>query len=151
MELQDKVKILQATYAGALADSVLRLGREGVLEKVTEAKRAEQMAGGALRARQMGVASVEGIFETLSDIFGCANWTVEKDPAGNELKATATRCMLCAIAKKMDAPQPCSIYCLDPMEGMAKGLDPSIQFNTESTLWDCERCSVKISKTKNKE
>lgn len=147
MEPQDKVKILQATYAGVLADSVLRLGREGVLERVTKEKRAEQMASGALRARQMGVTTIEGIFETLSEIFGCANWTVEKDPAGDGFKATATRCMLCAIAKKMGAPQPCSIYCLDPMEGMAKGIDPDIRFNTESTLWDGDRCSVKISRT----
>lgn len=142
MDAQEKVKMLQTLYAGALADSVLRLGREGVLEKVTREKRSEQMAGGAVRAKQFGTTTIEEVFLKLADLMGCANWTVESTSDG--CHATATRCMLCAMAKKMGAPQPCSIYCLDPMEGMAKGIEPGITFTTDSTLWDGEKCSVQI-------
>ena len=39
MELEQKIKMLQVIYAGALADSVLRMGKEGILEKVALEKR----------------------------------------------------------------------------------------------------------------
>lgn len=54
MEGSDKVRMLQIMYAGVLADSVLRLGNEGVLEKVTQQKRIEQLAGGKARCNADG-------------------------------------------------------------------------------------------------
>ncbi len=144
MEPQEKIKLLQTIYAGALADSVLRMGREGILEKVRNEKRAEQMASGGMRTKQLNVQSAEEVFLKLTDLMGCANWIVETTESG--CRATATGCMLCAIAKKTGAQQPCSIYCLDPMEGMAKGVEPDITFTAESTLWDGGKCSVNISR-----
>jgi hypothetical protein len=49
-----------------------------------------------------------------------------------------------SIAKKMNAPAPCSLYCLDPMEGMVKGLDPQADFSVEETLWNGEKCRVRV-------
>jgi hypothetical protein len=46
MENEKKVKVLQMMYAGVLADSVLRFGKAGILEKVKEEKKAEQLLGG---------------------------------------------------------------------------------------------------------
>ena len=68
------IKILQAMYAGALADSVLRMGREGILEKVTVEKKGEQMASGKIRAAQLVITKPQEVFEVLPEIFGCANW-----------------------------------------------------------------------------
>ena len=45
MENQEKLRILQSTYAGVLADAVLHMGREGVLEEVTRRKKKEQGHG----------------------------------------------------------------------------------------------------------
>ena len=42
MGLEQKFKMLQMIYAGALTDFVLRMGKEGILEKVTLEKREEQ-------------------------------------------------------------------------------------------------------------
>ena len=144
MELADKVRTLQAVYAGALADSVLRLGNEGVLEKVTLQKRNEQMLFGKSRAAQFGMTSPREVFEKLSELMGCADWSVSPDENG-ALSATATRCMLCAYAKKLGAESPCRIYCLDPMEGMVKGLDENEDFVVESTLYDGGQCVVQLN------
>lgn len=143
MEPMEKVRTLQAVYAGALADTVLRLGGEGVLEKVTQQKRAEQLMGGKARAAQMGMTSPEEVFTKLSDLMGCANWTVEPGESGG-FTATASRCMLCVMAKKMGTQSPCHIYCLDPMEGMVKGLCEST-FDVQSTLYEDSQCRVVVA------
>ncbi len=145
MEANEKVKVLQAIYAGALADSVLRLGNEGVLEKVTGRKRAEQLAGGGARAAQLGITSAEEVFTKLSDLMGCADWKVSVSGEGKGFTAVASRCMLCAFAKKMGAQSPCRIYCLDPMEGMVKALDAHNDYRVESTLFEGGECRVVVS------
>jgi hypothetical protein len=144
METTEKVRTLQAIYAGALADCVLRMGNEGVLEKVTLLKRSEQMAGGKVRAAQMGMTSPEEVFAKLSDLMGCANWTTLPNE-GDGFTATASRCMLCAIAKKLGAQSPCRIYCLDPMEGMVKGLDENTVWDVQSTLYESSQCRVAVT------
>ncbi len=143
MEPMEQIKLLQAIYAGALADAVLRFDREGVLERVTQAKHAEQMASGKARAAQLGIASYDEVFGKLSALMGCADWSVSRDEQGG-LTATASRCMLCAFAKRLGAQSPCNIYCLDPMEGMVRGLDQSVEYRVEETLFDGAQCRVRI-------
>jgi len=144
MELERKVKLLQAIYAGALADSTLRMGKEGIIEKVTSEKREEQMLTGKSRAAQFGMEKPEEVFLKLAELFGCANWTVKSDDEG--FTAEATGCMLCAIAKRMGAQSPCNIHCLDPMEGMVKGIDPNLTFEVMETLWSGNKCKVHVRK-----
>jgi hypothetical protein len=146
MEMADKVRMLQTIYAAALADSVRMLGKEGVLESVTRQKRAEQMSAGKMRAAQMGITNAEDVFIKLSDLMGCADWTITPDGDGKGFTATASRCMLCAMAKKMGTQSPCHVYCLDPMEGMVKGLCESAQFEVNNTLFDGSKCSVAVLK-----
>ncbi|HAE42476.1 MAG TPA: hypothetical protein DCG34_06080 [Clostridiales bacterium] len=143
MEMEKKIKILQAMYAGALADSVLRMGREGILEKVTVEKKGEQMASGKIRAAQLVITKPQEVFEVLPEIFGCANWKTEDTEQG--FKAEATGCMLCGLAKNMEAQSPCHIYCLDPMEAMVKGVDERADYKVQETLWDGEKCLVLVS------
>jgi hypothetical protein len=145
METLEKVRALQAVYAGALADSVLRLGAENVLEKVTRQKKAEQLAGGRARAAQLQIADADEVFVKLAELMGCADWTVVNDADGRGFTATASRCMLCAFARKMGAQSPCRIYCLDPMEGMVKGLREGAGFDVESTLYEGPECRVHVA------
>jgi len=142
MELEKKLKLLQIVYAGALADSVLRMGKEGIIEKVTAEKREEQMLSGKLRAAQFGIGKPEEVFTKLAEIFGCANWMVESDNEG--CTAEATGCMLCTMAKKIGAQCPCNIHCLDPMEGMIKGINPDLTFEVLETLWSGQKCKVDV-------
>lgn len=144
MENHDKVKALQAAYAGALADMVLRVGREGVLDKVTADKKAELAQTAALRVKQMNVQKPEDVIVNTSALFGCANWTVTERDGG--FSAEATQCMLCAIARRLGAPSPCRIYCLDPMEAMIRAADPSLDVRTEGTLYDGPSCRLEAAR-----
>ena len=36
------------------------------------------------------------------------------------------------------------LHCLDPMEGMIKGLHPEAKFIVEETLWNGTKCSIKV-------
>ena len=145
MEMEKKVKLLQGMYAGVLADAVLRMGREGILQKITEEKKAEQMQNGKVRAMQMGITKQQDVFEVLSDIFGCANWKTTDTNYG--FTAEATGCMLCSLAKRMEAQSPCNIYCLDPMEAMIKGIDDNANYTVHETLWEGQKCQVEVSIT----
>lgn len=151
MESVDKVRVLQALYAGALADAVQRMGNEGILEKVTQQKRGEQMLNGKARAAQLGIAQPEEVFTKLSELMGCADWTVSPSAAQNSFTAKASRCLLCAMAKKLGAQSPCHIYCLDPMEGMVRGLDSGLSFDVRETLFEGDHCQVAITPSDSKQ
>ena len=43
----------------------------------------------------------------------------------------------------MGAGNPCRLYCLDPFEGMVKGLDPNATFIVKETLFKGQRCRVR--------
>ncbi|MGE5486030.1 MAG: hypothetical protein ACM3X4_13545 [Ignavibacteriales bacterium] len=145
MDLEKKTRLLEMFYAGVLADATLRFTREGILDKVTCEKREEQLATGKARADQLGITAPEDVFSRLSEVFGCANWSVTARPGG--FAAEARACRLCALAKRMGSASPCNIYCLDPMEGMVKGLRPGSRFETKSTLWDGDACRIEVSDT----
>ena len=138
--LEQKLKTLQLIYAAALADSVARYGNEGILDKITEQKRAEQMKNGAGLAARFGVTEPKQAVEKTRDTFGCANWVCTDTSDGFE--ATATSCRLCAISKQMGEFSPCQIFCLSAMEAMTKGVSPKAKYNVISTLWDSDRCML---------
>jgi hypothetical protein len=142
MDKDKQIQLLQLTYAHVLADATRQFGQEGVLESVTARKRQEQLATGATKAAQFGIATPEAVFTTLSAFFRCANWQIS--PNGDGFTAETGSCVLCGLAKKMGAPSPCRLYCLDPMEGMVKGLKPAAEFMVEETLWDGTKCRVEV-------
>jgi hypothetical protein len=143
METNKHIQLLQRVYAGVLADAVLQLGKEGMLEKVTERKRDEQMKTGKQKATQFQFANPESVFTHLSELFGCADWEITPRESG--FMADNKRCMLCEFSKKMGSHSPCNLYCLDPMEGMIKGITSGSEFNVHSTLWDSSSCAVEVT------
>jgi len=54
--------------------------------------------------------------------------------------------MLCSMAKKMGAQCPCNIHCLDPMEGMVKGIDQGFSYEVQETLWSGQKCRLAVHK-----
>ncbi len=143
-KVEGNLKLLQLVYAGVLADAAAQFAAEGVLEKVTERKKAEQERTGVIMARQMGITCPEEVFTRLAEVFNCANWTIEPRPEGFCVQTNT--CMLYALAKKMNSPSPCRLYCLNPMEGMVKGLSPDCGFKVEETLWNGQSCRVIVTK-----
>jgi hypothetical protein len=142
MDSTKQVQVLQMAYAGALADTVLQMGREGVLESITSRKYQEQLSSGKMRAAQFGITKPDEAFLKLYEIFGCSNWQITPDDNG--FSAQASTCMLCAFAKKMGAPSPCNIYCLNPMEGVVKALKSDAVYEVEETLWDGTKCTIRV-------
>jgi len=144
--MEQKLKALQMYYAAALADSTLRYGEAGILDEVAAQKRVEQMAGGAVLAGRFGVMEPQDAFIKTADTYGCADWICENTENG--FTATATRCMLCAISQKIGSQySPCQIHCLSPMEAMLKGVAPDAEFVVGDTLWDSDKCAVKVRLT----
>ncbi|UCE56348.1 MAG: L-2-amino-thiazoline-4-carboxylic acid hydrolase [Desulfobacterales bacterium] len=144
MQNEKKIQLLQLTYAAVLADAADQFAKENVLQNVIQRKKAEQMATGKMKAEQFGITSSQAVFTQLAEAFNCAAWQIEN--LGKGFVAVTSTCKLCAIAKKINAPAPCYLYCLDPMEGMVKGLNPNATFIVEETLWEGKKCRVLINK-----
>jgi hypothetical protein len=143
MQNEKDIQLLQLTYAAVLADATAQFAKENILQNVTQRKKAEQMATGKMKAEQFGITSPEAVFTRLAEVFNCAVWEIRN--AEEKFVAETKTCKLCAIAKKINAPAPCYLYCLDPMEGMVKGLNPHASFAVEETLWDGEKCRVLVN------
>jgi hypothetical protein len=144
MDTQQHLRLLQITYAAQLADAVRQYGQAGILDKVTEEKRAERRQTAAAQAAQLGITTPEAAFTTSAELFGCADWTVTATGDG-ALEASATRCLLCAMVKKAGAPSPCHIFCLDPIEAMVLGLQSDARLEVLVTLHDGDRCRVLVT------
>lgn len=142
MDLEKRVQILEFAYAGVLADATNCFGREGILEKVTEEKKKMQMALGKQQTERYGVQKPDEVFTKLAEIFNCASWEINHDEDG--FIAESKVCKLCAIAKRMGTSSPCFIYCLNPMEGMVKGINPNAIYEVMETMWDGEKCRVAV-------
>lgn len=142
MNSELRLKILENAYIGALVDSVYNYGKNGVLDEITKDKKKMQMLIGKKQAEQFGITNPEDVFKTLSQVFNCTPWEIEEDDKGFEAKATS--CKLCAFAKKMGAESPCDIYCLNPMEGMIKGVNTDLEYEVLETLWNGNKCLVKV-------
>ena len=144
MEIKKKVTILQNTYAASIAEAVNTYDKLNVLETIVEKRKERQAQTAPYLNEQLGIESVEDVFCTLSEIYGCANWTVEKTVEG--YVATATSCKLCALSKKMGGANPCNGWCLDPMFAMinAAGKIDAGSIAVESTLMNDDCCKVSI-------
>ena len=143
MQNEKDIQLLQLTYAAVLADATNQFAKENILQTVTQRKKAEQMATGKMKAAQFGITSPEAVFTRLAEVFNCAAWEIRNEE--EKFVAEAKTCKLCGIAKKINAPAPCYLYCLDPMEGMVKGFDPHATFAVEETLWEGKKCRVRVN------
>ena len=145
METEKKLAVLQHVYTAVLADAVRMLGLTDDLPRIEAMKRQEQLAVGQRKCQAFGIQTADRVFSVLSELFNCADWQVEATDDG--IIATAGHCQLCGMARKLGAPSPCRLYCLDPMEGMIRGLDKDAKFETQETLWDGDCCRVRVKTT----
>ncbi len=147
MELEKNMGILQNVYATAIAESVNIYANAGILPGVEAQKKARQVQIAPYMIRQLGIVSIDEVFTRLSDIFGCANWVVEKD--SEKIVAHATTCKLCALAKKMGTASPCNGWCIDPMTAMIQTIATNEGYTafieTNSTLMKDSACKLTIT------
>ena len=146
METEKRLKMLQLFYAGVLADSIRNYSEAGILSNVESKKEMEQRLAARGQLAQLDIRTPGELFKTFSSIFGCISWNIEEKP---ELtKATGTSCLLCAIAKKMDLPKPCNMYCINPVRALAEGISEENQLNVISTLWESDKCEFEVISNK---
>ncbi len=143
MDLQNKNQILQMTYVNVLADTIYYFSKEGILDKVVEEKKKKSLETGKVMVEKLNITNSESVFTFLSEVFNCAVWDIDKTDVG--FIAVAKGCRLCAQVKKTGGESPCNLYCLNPMEGMVKGINSSLEFKVHETLWDRNQCKVEIS------
>lgn len=144
MNNEVKLKVLQNIYANVLAESVYYFENGDNITLVEKEKRERNMKMGKILVEQFTMNTPKDVFRWSAEIFDCADWEVnEKEKITT---ATVKGCRLCNYAKKLGAKSPCKIYCLNPMEGMVKGIDSEFKFEVLETLWNGEKCTVKITK-----
>ncbi|HHV99860.1 MAG TPA: hypothetical protein GXX36_09880 [Clostridiaceae bacterium] len=144
MEIEKRLAFLQNTYAVSIAETVNTYEKLKVLNAVVEKRKERQTQTALYLNQQLDINSVEDIFHTLSEIYGCANWAVKKIEDG--YVAAATSCKLCTLSKKMGGANPCNGWCLDPMIAMitaAGGIDAE-NIAVESTLMNGDCCKIFI-------
>jgi hypothetical protein len=151
MDIKKRLALLQNTYAASIAETVNTYAKLKVLDTIIERRKKRQAQTAPFLNQQLGIETVEDVFYKLSEIYGCANWSVEKTDDG--YIATAVSCKLCALSKKMGGANPCNGWCLDPMFAMitAAGKIDVESITVESTLMggDCCKVLVNIRKEQN--
>lgn len=145
MNIEKRLALLQNTYAASIAETVNNYERLGVLPAIVEKRKERQAQTAPFLNQQLGIEAVEDIFYKLSEVYGCANWSVEK--TNNGYIAMAAACKLCALSKKMGGANPCNGWCLDPMFAMivATGKVNTDSIIVESTLMTGDCCKVLIN------
>ncbi len=129
-------KTLQLFYSAALSDAAFHYGEHRIFDDVTEKKRISQNYMAETQLRNLNISSLEELYQRFSEIFGCAEWNT--DTEGDSVAAESASCMLCGIARKQGAPQPCRPFCINPFTSYAQALGYSL--DVKETLWDGERC-----------
>ena len=146
MEMGKKLSIMQKTYAASIAENVNTYQKLKLLDSVVERKKQHQEQTAHLINQQLGIENLEEVFSKMVEVFGCANWSVEKAENGYTAKATA--CMLAALSKKMGGANPCHGWCLNPMIAMitavSQGEVTDQNILIKSTLMEGDNCQIQI-------
>ncbi len=145
MDIEKRLALLQNTYAASIAETVNTYDKLKVLDTIVERRKERQAQTAPFLNQQLGIETVEDVFCKLSEIYGCANWFVEKTDDG--YIATAVSCKLCMLSKKMGGANPCNGWCLEPMFAMitAAGKIDAGSIAVESTLMTGNCCKVLVN------
>lgn len=142
MQTEKKLAIMQNTYAAATAEAVNIYQKLDALEGIVENKKARLSQTAPMINAQIEAKKPEEVFTNMSDVFGCASWSIEQGENG--FKATATSCKLCALSKQMGGANPCIGWCLNPLRAMVEAIDSDLEFTAQSTLMNSPCCCVEI-------
>jgi hypothetical protein len=139
--MENNLKTLQLFYASVMADAVKEFHKAGILDQVTENKHKQQSLTAPAQLNQLNINTPKELFEKFSELFGCIQWNVQENT--DEFKATGEKCLLCALAKKLQTAAPCRIYCINPLKSLLKAMNPSYDLVIEKTLWNGNACIFK--------
>lgn len=135
---------LRNLYTGLQAETLLRYHNAGIINEVETEKYRLSLVNGKKNAIMLQISTIEDAFMKPSKIVECARWEVKEDD--EKVTAICKGCKIINLCKKIGAPSPCNLYCLNPIEGMVKAIEPNADFRTLSTLWDADKCEIEIIK-----
>ena len=144
MDAEKTLALLRNIYAASIAETANTYDRLMVLDIIVEKRKGRHAQTAPFLNQQLGIETVQEVFVKLSEVFGCADWSVAEVDDG--YIAMAASCKLCALSKKMGGANPCNGWCLDPMFAMitaATKIDAG-SIVVESTLMTGDCCKVLI-------
>lgn len=142
MDKEKHIGILQQSYINTIVGSLRLFDATGSFEQAEAVKRKELEVTAPLIVKNFGLNEPKEAFTFPQMVFNCAQWTIEDVEKG--FTATAKGCRLCGAAKQGNAPNPCNMYCLDPLKNMIKTLDPALEFDAQETLWEGKQCYIEV-------
>lgn len=142
METKKKLAILQYIYAASIAETVNTYDKLNMLKYVEDTKNASLSQTASIINSQLDIQTPEQVITHIAEVFGCANWKIQRKMNG--FSAIATSCKLWELCKKSGGAYPCKGWCLNPMRAMIAANDYTIDFSVKSTLMDAEYCQVDL-------
>jgi hypothetical protein len=142
MDTKKKLAFMQNVYAASIAESVNTYEKLNVLNYVEDANNTRLSQTASIINSQLDIQTPEQVITRIAEVFGYANWKVERKMSG--FSAIATSCKLCALCKKSGGATPCMGWCLNLMRAMIAANDFTIDFSVRSTLMDGEYCQVDL-------
>jgi hypothetical protein len=143
MTTEQKLAVMQNTYAASVAETVNTYDKLKVLEYIVDKKKERLPDTAATVNAQLGVQTPADVFVRMSEVFECADWKVHENTDG--FTAVASSCKLCALCKRMGGANPCNGWCLNPMRAMVQAVGGSLDFTVASTLMSGQCCRVDVS------
>ncbi len=143
MNIDRNLSLMRGLYISLLAETMVRYARAGALEEIENERRSTSLASGEMANQMLGVTTPAEAFTTPASIAECAAWEITEIKTG--LVASCQGCKLIQLCRNLDAPSPCRMYCLNPIEGMIKALIPAARFEVKSTLWSGDNCTVEVA------
>lgn len=140
MSAEKNLFLIRNLYTNLQAEVLGRYEKAGILKEIEMEKRVQSHTYGKMFCDMLGVSEIKEAFLRPSEIVQCAVWELKEEV--NSLEAVCKGCKIASICKKEGNVSPCNMFCLNPIEGMIKGLKPDARFNVESTLMESDKCKV---------
>lgn len=144
MNAEMKNDILRQVLFMTMIDSLKNYEKHGILEQVEKSKIERDLAEGPAKVKKYGLTSAEQFLQFSTDTFNCTKWDIQTDEDG--FTATTKGCVVCGMAKQMNAPNPCEMTCISPSRGVVKGINKDHNFEVQETLWESDKCIFKVTR-----
>ncbi len=143
MEQQMKINTLRQVILIQAVEALRNYTEQGVLDKVIADKQKRDIRDGANRAKLFGITKPEQILALNSELYDCAVWDIKND--GEDVVAVADSCKMCTMVKDAGLPSPCALFCINPVDGVVRGVTGNYKLKVEETLWNGDCCRFRIT------
>lgn len=145
---KDTLKTLQLYYAGLLSEILSLLDKHRLLSITAIQKQAEDIISAPGRVSQHNLRNPQDVFQSHRRIFGFSDWKVEKGT--DAYIVSSSSCKLFKICSAIDAPEPCTICCINPLRALCSALPQPAKLSVNTTLAESSECKFTINNNFNR-